>query len=83
MVLISHIIISLCSLIFASYAIIKPSSKKLIGSYSLVAATLISGTYLVVSTKSSMISACVTGLAYTLLVVTLTLLAKIRLQRIK
>jgi uncharacterized membrane protein len=64
MILILHIVIALTSLTVTAAAYVKPSAQKLRLSGILVAATLASGTYLVVSTHSPLASACVSGLAY-------------------
>jgi hypothetical protein len=65
MLLLSHIIIALASVVYASYLILRPSKTGLRVSYGLVAATLASGTYLVVSTGAPMLSSCMSGLFYT------------------
>ncbi len=64
MILLLHIIIALASIAYTTYTYITPSTNRLRIAYSLVAATLISGTYLVVSTHSPLLSSCVTGLVY-------------------
>lgn len=64
MTLILHILIALTSLIYSGYVFFSPSKNKIRVSYGLVAATLISGTYLVVSTHSPILSSCVSGLVY-------------------
>ena len=45
-----------------------PSKAKLNVAYTLMASTLVSGTILVISSKSALLSACVTGLIYTSIV---------------
>lgn len=64
MLLVSHIIIALTSLIYTGRTFLKPSRIGLKVSYTLVAATLVSGTYLVLSTHAPLTSACLTGLIY-------------------
>jgi hypothetical protein len=64
MVLLLHIIIALGSIVYTTYLFIYPSVAKLRVSCSLVALTLISGTYLVWSQPSHIRQACVTGLVY-------------------
>lgn len=59
-----HVLIALTSIVYTTYAYFQPSKQKLYTGYGLVALTLISGTYLVVSTHSNMFSACETGLFY-------------------
>ncbi len=41
-----------------------PTKRKFYAAYGLIGATLASGTYLVVSTHSPLLSSCVTGLVY-------------------
>jgi hypothetical protein len=63
-----HILIALSSLVSTAYAFFSPSSAKLQASYALVAATFISGTYLVLTMHVNMLSTCATGLAYLALI---------------
>lgn len=83
MIIITHIFLAILSILTATYVLFKPSYKGLIFSYLMVGSVLISGTYLVVSTKSSILSACITGLAYTVLVTATLLFAEKRLQKEK
>jgi hypothetical protein len=62
--LVSHIIIALTSLVVAGCAWISPSRLRLRASYAFVALTLISGTALVATRMSHLASACVSGLVY-------------------
>lgn len=64
MLLITHIIVAITSLIFTTALLFQPSKRGLIVGYSLVGFTLASGTYLVVSTHSSILQGCMTGLIY-------------------
>ena len=64
MVLLTHIIIALVSVIFASYMLLSPSRKKLKTSYVLVGLTFASGTALVITTPAHMIHACISGVVY-------------------
>ena len=64
MVLLTHIIIALSSMLMTTLAYIAPSKAKLYGSAGLVALTLASGTYLVYSTHSNMLNSCISGLTY-------------------
>ncbi|HEX4774442.1 MAG TPA: hypothetical protein VH234_02915 [Candidatus Saccharimonadales bacterium] len=52
------------SLVLATVSVVKPSKAKLNISYTLVVATLASGTYLAISTHSNLKSACAAGLVY-------------------
>ena len=65
MVLITHIFLALASVAYTTYVFFTPSRAKLRFSYALVASTLATGTYLVVSTHAPMLQSCMTGLLYT------------------
>jgi hypothetical protein len=64
MILLFHVLIALSSLAFTTYLYFRPSKGKFYASYGLIAATLASGTWLVVSTHSPLLSSCITGLIY-------------------
>jgi hypothetical protein len=64
MLLVAHLIIALTSIVIATWAVISPSRLKLRANYALVGATLASGTWLVVSTHSPLLSSCLSGLIY-------------------
>jgi hypothetical protein len=64
MLILIHVIIALSSIGFTTYLAISPSQAKLRLSYVLVALTLVTGTYLVVSTGSNLLKSCLTGLVY-------------------
>lgn len=59
-----HVLIALSSVAMTTAVYVAPTQNKLRVNYGLIAATLISGTYLVLSTHSGLISACTTGLLY-------------------
>lgn len=65
MSLILHLTIALSSIAYATYVLLSPSRSRLAVSWSLVALTLASGTYLVVSTHAPMLQSCMSGLLYT------------------
>lgn len=65
MLLLSHAIIALLSLISSTLAMVSPSRNKLRASYLAAMATIASGTYLVIATHSSLTQACLAGLVYT------------------
>jgi len=64
MLLVTHVLIALSSIVVTGLAYISPSQRKLYSSYSLVGLTLASGTILVITTHSPLLSSCMTGLAY-------------------
>jgi hypothetical protein len=78
MLVLIHVIIALSSLTFATYLLARPSKRKFAVNYALIAATLGSGTYLVVSTGAPVFTACMSGLAYTLFVGMASFLAFVR-----
>lgn len=79
MILLTHILIALGSIAYSGLTLIRPSKHKIRVSYGFVAATLISGTYLVVSTHSPILSSCVTGLIYLAVVMSGILAAQAKL----
>ncbi|HVV26010.1 MAG TPA: hypothetical protein VHC21_03185 [Candidatus Saccharimonadales bacterium] len=66
MVVLIHVVIALSSVAWTTYLNFSPSPsrRKFYTAYGLIAATLASGTYLVISTHSPLLSSCVTGLVY-------------------
>ena len=64
MLILLHVIIALISVAYSSYCLISPSKRGFYVTYGLVGATLVSGTYLTISTHTQILSACLTGLAY-------------------
>lgn len=81
MILILHIAIAVLSVFSAAYAYILPSQLKLKVTYSLVAATLVSGTYLIATMHAPITSTCLTGLGYTALVTTSLIATRHKLAR--
>ena len=79
MILILHIVTAIGSLVLATIAIALPSQTKLRLTYALAAATLASGTYMVISLHAPLVSSCETGLVYLGAVTILTVLARKRL----
>lgn len=79
MILITHILIALSSVAFATYLLFKPSQSKLIASYSLIAATLASGVYLTVLHPAHLAQTCLSGLAYISIVSIATIFARRRI----
>lgn len=74
-----HVLIALASMAFATYIFFSPSKAKLYASYSLVAATLVSGLYMVLANPTHMVQACTSGLLYLGLVAATTLAARHKL----
>jgi hypothetical protein len=64
MIVLLHVVTAITSIAFTTYVFFVPSWLKLHISYSLIALTLASGTYLVWSTHARLLQACTTGLLY-------------------
>lgn len=62
--LILHVIIACSSLIYTGYLFLRPSKSKLQISYGLLAATIATGSFLVITKPASMVPACEAGLIY-------------------
>jgi hypothetical protein len=75
MIVLLHVLIALSSIAYTTYLYFRPSRRKFYAAYSLVTATLVSGTYLVISTGSPLLSSCTTGLLYLGLVTSMLLLS--------
>jgi hypothetical protein len=79
MAILIHVVIAVSSVLYSSIVLLSPNEKKLKASYGLVAATVASGTYLIISMPSHLVSACFSGLTYLAVVMTLTLASHYRL----
>lgn len=79
MLLVTHVLIALSSIVLTGMAYLSPSQRKLRTSYGLVGLTLASGTALVITTHSPLLSSCMTGLVYLGIVMSGILLAQRRL----
>lgn len=64
MILAVHIFLALSSIILASISTLYPSPGKLYACCGLATGTLASGTFLVVSSGSHLIEACLSGICY-------------------
>lgn len=65
MIVVLHVLVALGGLVQSTYAFFAPSKGKVNASFALLALTIASGSYLVVSTHAPMLQACMTGLLYT------------------
>lgn len=82
--------IALSSIAMTTYLFFTPSKTKLYSSYSLIALTIISGTYLTFTQPTHLMQTCAAGLIYIVFVVALLVgaqykfaRAKIRLKQVK
>lgn len=80
MIILLHVLIALSSIAWTTYLYARPSRRGFYAAYGLIAATLGSGTYLVIVLHSPLISSCLSGLIYLGAVLTLAVLAARKLQ---
>ena len=79
MLLLSHIIIALGSILATSITYAMPSKALLRVSYAMIASTLLSGTLLIVTSPVHMLQVCISGLTYVALVTVGVLAARRKL----
>ena len=64
MLLISHIVIALVSVFYATFVFVAPTSRRLRVAYGWVGLTVASGTILVVKAHAPILQSCLTGLVF-------------------
>jgi hypothetical protein len=64
MILLTHIVIALGSVIYTGFMFLAPTKLKINISYVLLALTIGTGTYLTISTPAHMLQTCITGLSF-------------------
>lgn len=64
MILLLHISVALASLLTAGLTFVSPSRSRIRVSQGLVAATIVSGTYLVISMNVNLLHVCLMGVVY-------------------
>lgn len=80
--LISHIIIALSSIAWASIVAIRPSYQKIYVSYAFIGTTLVSGTALVLLSSRPLLASCLTGLVYVTGMTIATIIAHVRIKQL-
>ena len=75
MLLITHILIALGSVVLSTMLLFSPSRFRLHASYCLIAATFLSGTLLIVTAKQHLLETCLMGLAYSAFTLVATVVA--------
>jgi hypothetical protein len=80
MIVFIHVLLALTSLVFSGLTYFSPSKNRLKISYVLIASTLASGTYLVISLHANMASACTSGLIYLAIVTFAAIGARYKLE---
>jgi hypothetical protein len=80
MVVLLHVIIALSSIALSSYLYFKPIKKVMKASYGLIAGTVLSGSYLIITRPTHMLETCTVGLVYLAIVVAATLATQAKLR---
>lgn len=78
MLLLTHIVIALTSLVLATILVIRPSKRYLLISNGFIGATLVSGSLLIFE-GANLFNLCLSGLMYTIIAVGMTVVARYRL----
>lgn len=81
MILLTHILIAVSSIVLATGALVSPSRATLRATYIAIAATLASGVYLTLLSPARLVQTCMTGIAYLAVVSVLSVFAQKRLAR--
>lgn len=80
--LVSHIIIALSSIAWATYVLLRPSFRKIYVSYGMIGATLATGTVLVVMSSRPILASCLTGLVYAVGMTCVTIAAHVKVKKL-
>lgn len=83
MILVLHIIIALSSMLYSTFLYFSPTKTKFNVTYVLVSATLVSGTFLVISTGADILHACFMGIFYLVAVFGAIILANRKLAKVE
>lgn len=81
--IIIHVTIALSSVVASAVVLFKPTSRNFHITYTLVALTLGTGTFLVIETHSSLTHSCIAGLVYLFVVLAGIIPAHYRLESAK
>lgn len=81
-IVLTHVIIALSSVVIASVTFFKPSVKRLFASYGFILATVASGTFLILTTSGSILRSCITGLFYVTAVSIITIATHVRVRKL-
>jgi hypothetical protein len=70
MILLTHIVIAIGSVIYTGFMFLAPSKLKINISYMLLALTIGTGTYLIITKPAHMLQSCITGLSFVVFMLT-------------
>jgi hypothetical protein len=82
MILLTHIIIALGSVLYTGFIFVSPSKSKINAAYVLLALTIGTGTYLIISMPAHMLQTCITGLSFVVFMLAGIVAARLRLTKI-
>lgn len=80
MVVLLHVLIALSSIALSSFLFFKPSKKAMKASYGLIAGTVLSGSYLIITRPAHILETCTVGLVYLAIVVGATIATQVKLR---
>ena len=81
-IVLTHIVIALSSVVLSSFVFFKPTVKRLYASYGFIVATVASGSYLILTTSGSILRSCLTGLFYVTVVSLITIATHVRVRKL-
>ena len=82
MIIAIHVLIALTSVLLATSVVIYPSKRLFITHYSFVAATIATGSYLLVAYPAHLMQSCAVGLVYLGVATTLSVVAQLRFKQL-
>ncbi len=81
MIILVHVLVAIASVISTSVLFFVPSKRNFMITYSLIGLTFISGTYLIISMPTHLVSDCESGLSYIGVVLFGLIVARVRAVR--
>lgn len=82
MIIAIHVLIALTSILLAASVVLRPSMRLFIVHYSFVAATIATGSYLLVAYPAHLAQSCAVGLVYLGVATTLSVFGQLRLKEL-
>jgi len=82
MIIAIHVLIALTSVLLATTVVIRPTTQLLKIHYGFVAATIVTGSYLLVAYPAHLAQSCAVGLVYLGVAATLSIFGQLRLKEL-
>ncbi len=76
-----HVLIALTSVVLATVVVFRPSLRLFVVHYGFVAATVATGSYLLVAYPTHIVQSCAVGLVYLAVATTLSVVAQVRIRK--